>query len=641
MAFPLLFLGHVVEDTITGVRPLPSPPDVCADVDGNRPTPRARAHGSAHGALIDWLRVARPPSGASGGVRDLGNMLHIRLIGSPRIEGPDGELREVRGKKPWALLARVLLTDRSLTRRELSAELFPEAADPLGSLRWCLASLRKTIGSDEVLTGDPVRRELPDWVSVDVYDLQAGAVDTSDVGELLEGVDPPCGPEFSTWLLVARQQVSSRLSACLHEATITAISRNNYDLAVELAEVAARRSPYDESAQVLLVKALALAGHPDAALEHVTAVESLYHDELGCEPSPALRSAARSSVAAAPPGVSTHAFASSLLRSGRAAMSAGAVGAGLDCLRRAGAEAESAGDPKLHGQCLYELGSALIHAVRGFDDEGSVLLEQAVQLAQTAGDLPTAIGALRERAYADTIAGRRPEAERQLGLALELAAGEPTLLPGLHSVEALNLADWGHLDRALTRYETAIESARSIADRRWEGWALGLGGWAALSDGRLAQARDWLQQCLDIVQETRWVSFEPWPMAALAEARLADQSPSTSLEDLERIFAASCQLEDPCWEGASGRVLALHNARAGRTDVALDWIADARRRALRRSDTWAGMIGAILLTEARIRESAGDNTGAHACARELVAFAARAQLDQILETGLAITRSTR
>lgn len=371
-------------------------------------------------------------------------MLHIRLIGTPRIEGPNNELREVRGKKPWAVLARVLLADRSLTRRELSAELFPEAADPLGSVRWCLASLRKAIGSADVLTGDPIRRELPDWVSVDVYDLRNGAVDIANIGELLEGVDPACGPEFSTWLLVARQQVSSRIAAQLRDATITAISQSDHELAVELAELAARRSPYDEGAHVLLARALVVAGHPAAALEHVMAVESLFRDELGCDPTPALRSAARSNVAAAVPGISTCVLASSLLRAGQAAMSAGAVEAGLDCLRRAVAEAESAGDSGLHGQCLLELGSALVHAVRGFDDEGSVLLEQAVHLAQTAGDLSTAVAALRERAYADTLAGRRPEAQRQLTLALEIADGAPTLLPGLHSIAAFNLAYWGN-----------------------------------------------------------------------------------------------------------------------------------------------------------------------------------------------------
>ena len=99
-------------------------------------------------------------------------------------------------------------------------------------------------------------------------------------------------------------------------------------------------------------------------------------------------------------------------------------------------------------------------------------------------------------------------------------------------------------------------------------------------------------------------------------------------------------MEDPCWEGASGRVLALHYARAGQSDDALSWIIDARQRALRRSDTWAAMIGAILLTEAKIRQSVGDTTGANTVARELVASSARAQLDQLLERGLAITHAT-
>ncbi len=567
-------------------------------------------------------------------------MLQIRLIGPPRILGLDGDLHEVRGRKPWALLARVLMADRPLTRRELSAELFPDAEDPLGSVRWCLASLRKAIGSADALTGDPVQANLPDWVSVDVHDLGGDPIDTANIGELLEGIDPPCGPEFATWLLVAREQVSARLAAQLREATITAISRGNSERAVELAEVAARRWPYDEGPQILLVKALVAAGHDTAALDHVKAVEALFGEEVGYDPTPALRSAARADVAAPPPGVSPAAIASSLLRSGQAAISAGAVEAGLDCLRRAGAQAESAGDHALHGRCLLELGSALVHAVRGFDDEGSVLLEQASHIALAAGDVPTAVGALRERAYADTLAGRRPEAQRQLATALELADGAPALLSSLHGVSGMNLADWGRHDDALTQYEIAIDLARSAGDKRWEAWALGLGGWAALVDEQHTLAQDWLRQCLHVVQETQWMSFEPWPTAALAEADLAAQSRSMSSDDLERCFATSCELDDPCWEGASGRVLALHHLQAGDSDEALIWITDARRRAIRRSDTWAAMIGAILLTEAQIRQSSGDEAGANAAARELVAYAAKTQLDQLLEHAITITRST-
>jgi DNA-binding SARP family transcriptional activator len=86
----------------------------------------------------------------------LGDILRVRLMGPPRIESSTGASRQVRGQKAWALLARILLADRPLTRRELSSELFPDADDPLGSLRWTLAALRKALGSAALLTGDPV-----------------------------------------------------------------------------------------------------------------------------------------------------------------------------------------------------------------------------------------------------------------------------------------------------------------------------------------------------------------------------------------------------------------------------------------------------------------------------------------------------
>ncbi|MFN0281438.1 MAG: BTAD domain-containing putative transcriptional regulator [Kineosporiaceae bacterium] len=564
-------------------------------------------------------------------------MLYLRIIGTPRIEDSAGRLRELSGQKPWAVLARVLLSDGPVSRRELSAELFPDAADPLGALRWCLARIRQAIGSSEIFTGDPIRPELPAWVRFDVQDLRDGRLDAGRVGELLDGIDPECGPEFSTWLLVARQHVSARVAARLREETITAISRGQHGRAIELAEAGARREPYDEGVHVLLVKALVAAGHTDAALRHVADVESLYRSELDCDPSPALRSAARSSVAAAPPGVSTTAIASGLLTAGRAAIAAGAVDAGLECLRRAGAQAEAIGDGALLGRCLLELGSALVHTVRGFDDEGSVLLEQAVHLARASGDLSTAVGALRERGYVNSLAGRRHEAEQLLDRAIALADGATELLAGAYAVSAVNLSDWGRYDESIARFETAIDLARSAGDRRWEGWALGLGGWTALLAGRGPTAVSWSSQSLQVVRSRQWTAFEPLPILVLAEAGLTGRTSAVTSAELERCFATSCYLDDPCWQGASGRMLALHHAGSGDIDCALRWITEARTRALSRSDTWAAMIGAILLSEAEIRLDAGDVAGADGALRELIAYAARAHLDELLRRALDLT----
>ena len=564
-------------------------------------------------------------------------MLRVRLIGPPAITSSTGEARQVRGQKPWTVLARLLLADRRLTRRELGAELFPDAEDPLGSLRWCLAGLRKALGSSDLFTGDPVRADLPAWIAVDVLDLAAGIVDAATAGELLEGIDTPCGPEFSMWLLVARQQVAAQVDSLLREETIVALGRGDTDTAIRLAQRCVQRAAFEESGHVLLVKSLVAAGHNEAALNHVEATEESFRLHLGAEPSPALRSAARQHVADPPPGIPPAAVVSTLIDSGRAALAAGAVDAGIDCLRQAAARAEAAGDDALRGQCLCELGTALVHAVRGHDDEGAVLLEQAVQFARGAGDTATAVAALRERGYADALAGRRPEADHHLAAAGDLADGDTRSLAGIHAIAGFNLCDWGRFEEGLERYEDALDASRSTGERRREAWTLGLGGWALLRSGRASAGVSWLNDSLELVGDLRWRAFEPWPMAALAEAHLAElHEDPAGLDEFERCFAMSCQLDDPCWEGASGRVLALHHARRGDHASALRWIDEARSRCVRKTDIWAGLLGTILLTGAELRLQAGDGPGAEAAARDLVAFAARTHLDGVLARGVAV-----
>jgi len=124
-------------------------------------------------------------------------MVHVRLIGPPVIETANGERREVRGLKPWAVFARLVLADRPLSRRELSVELFPDADDPLGSLRWCLTALRKALGSPDLFIGDPIRRDLPTWITVDVGAIADGTMAPPASGDFLEGIDTGYGPEFS------------------------------------------------------------------------------------------------------------------------------------------------------------------------------------------------------------------------------------------------------------------------------------------------------------------------------------------------------------------------------------------------------------------------------------------------------------
>ncbi|MBM3520276.1 MAG: SARP family transcriptional regulator, partial [Alphaproteobacteria bacterium] len=92
--------------------------------------------------------------------------MRIRLLRKPAILNEAGESQNVRGHQAWALLARVVLARRPLERRMLAAELFADSVDPLGSLRWCLAALRKALNASDCLVGDPIELKLPPGTSV-------------------------------------------------------------------------------------------------------------------------------------------------------------------------------------------------------------------------------------------------------------------------------------------------------------------------------------------------------------------------------------------------------------------------------------------------------------------------------------------
>ncbi len=562
--------------------------------------------------------------------------MEIRLIGRPVILDDAGSARPVRGHQSWALLARIVMSERPLSRRALSAELFPSAVDPLGALRWCLAGLRRAVGSPGAFTGDPVEAGLPPDIVIDVQELEAGRFDVDRAGEVLADIDPRSSAELETWLLVQRQRIAGLIDAHVRGEVLHALSAGETDRAVHLATVGVQRSVLDERAHVLLVKSLVAAGSHAAASAHVDETVALLRAELGIEPTPALRDAARRRLAGPPPGVSRRAVAASLLESGQSALAAGAADAGLECLRRAADESDLAGDAHLTAECLLELGTALVHAVRSHDDEGALLLQRSADLAEQLGDTSIGAEARRELGYVDALAGRRPAAQLHLDLARGLAGDDERLLAGVVAVDAFNLGDWGHHDDAMAAFADAVELARRSGNPRREAWALGVGGWATLGAGDVDGARSWIEQCLRVTAETRWIAFRPFPLAISAEAELRSGADPAGLRDeLDESFALSCRLADPCWEGATARAIALAHAAAGDLQSALEWIARARQRCLRETDVYVAMHAAILATDAELATAAEDEARAQSSARALVALAARAHMDAYLARGLA------
>lgn len=565
-------------------------------------------------------------------------MLVIRLIGRPRLER-DGELiAGPRGNKSWALLARLVRTADPVSRRRLVDELFSEADDPMGALRWSLAELRRRTGLIDAFKGNPLSAELgPDTV-VDVLQMADGTVpDDIPQGEFLEGVAITGSAGFDTWLSIERQRVDSELLSCLRQATLRALSGRHFDRAVTCAGAMVQRSPLEEGPHVLLVKALAASGHVDAAIRQVETSEEMFRRELGVEPTSAIRGAARASVASPVPGVSSRASAESLRDAGLAALSAGAADAGLECLRGAAAAAETAHDACLLGECLMELGTALVHSVRGYDDEGSVVLEQAVEASTRAGAGHIAAKALSELGYVDMLAGRRKSATTNLAAASELAGHDAALCAVLAGFEAMNLSDWGRTSQAADRFFEAVELSRSAGVARREIWNLGVGARTLFIEDRLEEAASWARRAGELAHQERWTAFRPWPEAWAAHVRLANgESPSLVRHDAESTFTLAHQLQDPCWEGVAAKVLALTYFADDEYETAMEWIGNASTSCWRVTDPYTWLSVEILITEAAAARDAGDHERAEAAARRAANEAARGSMNGLLARAQSI-----
>ncbi len=521
--------------------------------------------------------------------------VRVRLLGRPRIEDEDGQPRQPpRGQKTWALLARLAMAERPLSRSELAAELFTEADDPLGALRWCLADVRRCCDDPGLVRGDPVSLAGGSlWF--DVRALQDGSLPAGEIGgELMDGVEPRNCPAFGMWLMLARGRCAARSMEELRQAVLRLLATGDVEAAAEIAGRAAARDPLDEGAQEMVLRALVAAGHPARAAVYLAACESAFARE-GLVPSAALRAAALAPATPPRAGLRAGVVARSLLRSGAAALDAGAADAGIETLRRAAEDAERARDLPLHADVLRTLGSALVHAVRGFDGEGTVILHRALVVARAAGGEGLTADILRELAFADLQAGRHASAARALREAVACAelVADPALTAGVLAIRGMNEADQGHHDRAVQLLGSSARTAASAGSNRQQAWSTGVMARSLLLAGDLGQARAAAERSIDICERERWNAFLPWPQALRAHCLAVAGDWAGAREDAEQAYALACQLGDPCWEGMAGRALALLALHEGDAGAASEWIIDARRRCDRLPDRYVWVSGFV------------------------------------------------
>jgi DNA-binding SARP family transcriptional activator len=529
--------------------------------------------------------------------------VRVRLLGHPRLEDGAGQPRQPpRGRKSWALLGRVALADRPMTRSELAAELFGEADDPLGALRWCLADLRRSCQDPQLLRGDPVTLAAGSlWL--DVRDLWDGSLPAADIGgEFLAGVEPRNCPSFDLWLMLARGRCAARSMEELRQAALRLLTAGDCEAAAGLAGRAAALDPLDESAQELFLRALVAAGHPARAAVHLAACQATLARE-GMAASPALRAAAMVPSSTPAAGLlRAGVVARSLLRAGTAALDAGSADAGVETLRRAAEEAERAGDCLLHADALRALGAALVHSVRGFDGEGAVVLHRALAAARAAASQHLAADILRELAFVDVQAGRHASAARALAEATALAeaAADPVLTARNLAVSGMNEADLGQHDSASALLAASAQAAAAAGSVRQEAWSAGVMARSLLLAGHLDQAREAAERSIALCERDRWNAFLPWPQALRAHCLIEAGQQGQAADDAEQAFALACQLGDPCWEGMTGRALALLAMHAGDPAAAQRWITDARRRCDRVADRYVWVSAYVRLAQLEI-----------------------------------------
>ena len=524
--------------------------------------------------------------------------LSVHLLGRPSIVAGSDVGYRFRSRKSWALLAFLLMTERPPTRARLADLLFDEADDPLRALRWNLAEVRRGLGDEATLDGDPVQLRLPPGSVVDVDVVTRGtwtqALELPGLGTtLLDGVNVRGAAGFEAWLLSEQERLRAASEAILHEAAQALMSRGALDDAVHCAARVVEMSPLDENNQALLIRLHRRRGDERAAARQLAACTTLFESELGIEPGPAVRSAAGEQIAR-PTSVGGSVSVQAILESGAAAVAAGATDAGLASLRSAVVLADHASDRRLQVATRLVVGETLIHSLRGMDEEGIASLYAADEIASADGQRGALAAIRAELGYVDFLRARYDRAELWLTDALSLADSDVAMAAKASTYLGSVESDRADYPAASALLEDAIRLARDAGDLRRETYATSMLGRLHLLCGDLGAAADELDTAIALAEKDRWLAFLPWPQALRGEVEIAAGRPEAASSLLDQAFARACQLGDPCWEGISARGLALVAEADGDVALAFDLLADARIRCNRMADPYVWLDAHIL-----------------------------------------------
>jgi DNA-binding SARP family transcriptional activator len=513
--------------------------------------------------------------------------LSIHLLGRPWLER-DGEVATPpRGNKAWAVLAYLILSRVKQPSREHLAELlFGDADDPLGSVRWNLAELRRRLGAQALVRGS-TRLTLPPDAFVDVQALLRAspheAVELPGLDrELLERMDFGAHPGFDSWLLNERRRLLGAAESALHDAALDLLAGGEPARAIPLGLRLVELNELDDNFQELLIRSYAESGEAGAAERQLARCVALFRSELGRDPEPSVREAAKTDVVPLDPVIRAAGpqAARAQLETGRSALDGGAIDPGLEMLSRAAAAAAASGDRELESEAVLVYGTALVHSGRSRDEEAAAVLVRAAGIAEELGLRDRAAAAHRELAYMEVRQARYARSGRRLDAAATFVESDAERA-GIEAIRGMAAADTGAHGRAIDHLQRSVRLAESSDSGRQASFSLTFLGRSHLLRGELPEARVAVERALALARAGDWLSFLPWPEAWLAEVELAEGDAAAARRGLEHSFALGCELGDPCWEGVSAAGLGRLACRDGKIAHGLRLLEDARRRSAR------------------------------------------------------------
>lgn len=505
--------------------------------------------------------------------------LEISLLGSPGARRDGVVIAAPRGHKAWGLLTYLMLTDQPVARTRAAALLFPDASNPLAALRWNLHELRRLLGPEVSLQGDPITVRLAPTAVLDVTVLRSGswrqASLIADPGaELLQGLSFAGCPGFEAWLAAERRHLRSVAEAVLHESVLARLAAGQAEQAMATATLLVGSNPYHEGLQELYVRCLLAAGDVAGARRQRQAAIDLIQRDLGVAPGAGLLTACRQPIdggAAADP-----ASIAALCKIGLASLHAGSYESGLATMRQALAGARRGNDRAVLLRVLVSFGHGLAISSLGGGAESATVQHEAMALASELGDDRLLGVAQLQYALTEMLAGQYSRALHWTDLSMARCVGDPVQVARIRTIRGTAMVDTGRYGEGIEELETAVHGAPISGDPCNTAYALSMLGKAYLLCSEFAAAADALDRAVHL-SRIHWIAFRPWPESLRAEVALSCGQLDLAEQMFQQAYALARNLFDhsPCWASAAARGLGLVAAAHGAVDQAVAWLDDA------------------------------------------------------------------